>query len=106
MSDKGKSTLKPHFEDVQAHYDLSDDFFALFLDPTRTYTRPRDSRPHGARMCSRETSCGCVVNEPRFAAIVVERACQFGIAAPDRELLCADVTTRRSSRRLSGRRTT
>ena len=23
---------------MQAHYDLSDDFFALFLDPTRTYT--------------------------------------------------------------------
>jgi cyclopropane-fatty-acyl-phospholipid synthase len=23
---------------VQAHYDLSDDFFALFLDPTRTYS--------------------------------------------------------------------
>lgn len=31
-------TLKPHFADVQAHYDLSDDFFALFLDPTRTYS--------------------------------------------------------------------
>ena len=24
--------------DVQAHYDLSDDFFGLFLDPTRTYS--------------------------------------------------------------------
>jgi cyclopropane-fatty-acyl-phospholipid synthase len=33
-----KSRLKPNFEDVQAHYDLSDDFFALFLDPTRTYS--------------------------------------------------------------------
>lgn len=30
--------LRPHFEDVQHHYDLSDDFFALFLDPTRTYS--------------------------------------------------------------------
>ncbi|MDD4865882.1 MAG: cyclopropane mycolic acid synthase family methyltransferase [Mycobacterium sp.] len=30
--------LEPHFHDVQAHYDLSDDFFALFLDPTRTYS--------------------------------------------------------------------
>ncbi|OMC38933.1 SAM-dependent methyltransferase [Mycobacterium sp. GA-1841] len=30
--------LKPHFDDVQAHYDLSDDFFALFLDSTRTYS--------------------------------------------------------------------
>ncbi len=28
----------PHYEDVQAHYDLSDEFFALFLDATRTYS--------------------------------------------------------------------
>lgn len=32
------SKMRPFFEDVQAHYDLSDDFFALFLDPTRTYS--------------------------------------------------------------------
>lgn len=40
MSSKKSETpeLQPHFEDVQAHYDLSDDFFALFLDPTRTYS--------------------------------------------------------------------
>jgi cyclopropane-fatty-acyl-phospholipid synthase len=31
-------SLRPHFEDVQAHYDLSDEFFELFLDPTRTYS--------------------------------------------------------------------
>jgi len=31
-------TLQPHFEDVQAHYDLSDEFFKIFLDPTRTYS--------------------------------------------------------------------
>lgn len=30
--------LKPFFEDVQAHYDLSDDFYGLFLDPTRMYS--------------------------------------------------------------------
>ena len=30
--------MQPYFEDVQSHYDLSDDFFALFLDPTRTYS--------------------------------------------------------------------
>jgi cyclopropane-fatty-acyl-phospholipid synthase len=30
--------LTPKFKDVQAHYDLSDDFFALFLDPSRTYS--------------------------------------------------------------------
>jgi cyclopropane-fatty-acyl-phospholipid synthase len=28
--------LTPHFEDVQSHYDLSDDFYRLFLDPTQT----------------------------------------------------------------------
>ncbi|KZS71475.1 SAM-dependent methyltransferase [Mycobacterium kansasii] len=31
-------SLEPHFDDVQAHYDLSDDFFRLFLDPTQTYS--------------------------------------------------------------------
>jgi cyclopropane-fatty-acyl-phospholipid synthase len=30
--------LTPHFDDVQAHYDLSDEFFQLFLDPTGTYS--------------------------------------------------------------------
>src|SRR6202042_1317550 len=30
--------LTPHFDDVQAHYDLSDDFFPLFLDPAQTYS--------------------------------------------------------------------
>jgi cyclopropane-fatty-acyl-phospholipid synthase len=30
--------LTPHFGEVQHHYDLSDDFYRLFLDPTRTYS--------------------------------------------------------------------
>ena len=30
--------MTPHFEDIQAHYDLSDDFFGVFQDPTRTYS--------------------------------------------------------------------
>jgi cyclopropane-fatty-acyl-phospholipid synthase len=34
MADK----LTPHFADVQAHYDISDDFFRLFLDPSQTYS--------------------------------------------------------------------
>jgi len=29
---------KPFYEHIQAHYDLNDDFFALFLDPSRTYS--------------------------------------------------------------------
>ncbi|NVN48357.1 cyclopropane mycolic acid synthase family methyltransferase [Mycolicibacterium hippocampi] len=35
---EGVQNLKPHFEDVQSHYDLSDDFYRLFLDPTQTYS--------------------------------------------------------------------
>ena len=30
--------MRPHFEEIQAHYDLSDDFFGLFQDPSRTYS--------------------------------------------------------------------
>jgi cyclopropane-fatty-acyl-phospholipid synthase len=33
-----KPDLTPHFDDVQAHYDLSDEFFRLFLDQTQTYS--------------------------------------------------------------------
>ena len=32
------TNLTPNFDDVQAHYDLSDDFYGLFLDPTHTYS--------------------------------------------------------------------
>ena len=32
------TTLRPFFEDVRAHYDLSDEFFFLFLDPSRVYS--------------------------------------------------------------------
>ena len=40
MSDKPTGTTKTRTrsEDIQAHYDLSDDFFGLFQDPTRTYS--------------------------------------------------------------------
>ncbi|MEV0946683.1 cyclopropane mycolic acid synthase family methyltransferase [Rhodococcus sp. NPDC049939] len=32
------SELKPYFKQVQSHYDLADDFFRLFLDPSMTYS--------------------------------------------------------------------
>jgi cyclopropane-fatty-acyl-phospholipid synthase len=35
---KTSTTMEPHFAEVQAHYDLSDDFFGLFQDPSRTYS--------------------------------------------------------------------
>src|SRR5262249_62380380 len=33
-----RAKLQPHFDDVQAHYDLSDEFFRLWLDPSQTYS--------------------------------------------------------------------
>ena len=35
MSVKAGGRLKPHFAEIQAHDDVSDDFFALFQDPGR-----------------------------------------------------------------------
>ena len=40
MADQPASPTKTRTrsEDIQAHYDVSDDFFGLFQDPTRTYS--------------------------------------------------------------------
>jgi cyclopropane-fatty-acyl-phospholipid synthase len=40
MAEKSSTSteMRPHFEDIQAHYDLSDDFFGLFQDATRKYS--------------------------------------------------------------------
>ncbi len=35
---EGSVKMEVAYEDVQAHYDLSNDFFGLFQDPTRTYS--------------------------------------------------------------------
>jgi cyclopropane-fatty-acyl-phospholipid synthase len=37
--------LAADFESIQAHYDLSNEFFALFLDPTMTYTCAKFDSP-------------------------------------------------------------
>ena len=37
--------LKADFKNVQAHYDLGDDFFALFLDPSMTYSCAKFDTP-------------------------------------------------------------
>ena len=38
MADGSTQNLEPNFEDIQHHYDLSDNFYRLFLDPTQTYS--------------------------------------------------------------------
>src|ERR1700694_2852393 len=37
-SRSSSTEMRPHFEDIQAHYDISDEFFGLFHDPSRTYS--------------------------------------------------------------------
>jgi len=54
--------LSPNFDDVQSHYDLNDDFFALFLDPTRTYScayfEPDDATLEEAQYAKIDLSLG------------------------------------------------
>lgn len=37
-STKISTDMRPAYEDVQAHYDISNEFFGLFQDPSRTYS--------------------------------------------------------------------
>src|ERR1051325_7938574 len=34
----GSAKMKVAYADIQAHYDISNEFFGLFQDPTRTYS--------------------------------------------------------------------
>jgi cyclopropane-fatty-acyl-phospholipid synthase len=58
MADSGeRKGLTPHFADIQAHYDLSDDFFGLFQDPTRKYS------------CGYFTGPDCTLSEAQIADV-------------------------------------
>jgi cyclopropane-fatty-acyl-phospholipid synthase len=41
----GATRTRSNLDNVQSHYDLSDEFFALFVDPTRTYSCAYFPRP-------------------------------------------------------------
>lgn len=45
MSETSAQDMRPNFEDIQHHYDLSDDFFGLFQDETRKYSSAYFTRP-------------------------------------------------------------
>jgi cyclopropane-fatty-acyl-phospholipid synthase len=72
--------LKPHFDDVQAHYDLSDDFFRLFLDPTQTYScayfERDDMTLEEAQIAKIELSLGKLGLEPGMTLLDV--GCGWG----------------------------
>jgi cyclopropane-fatty-acyl-phospholipid synthase len=72
--------LKPHFADVQSHYDLSDDFFRLFLDPTQTYScayfERDDMTLHEAQLAKIDLSLGKLGLEPGMTLLDV--GCGWG----------------------------
>ncbi|WP_431233123.1 cyclopropane mycolic acid synthase family methyltransferase [Mycolicibacterium psychrotolerans] len=74
------SHLKPHFEDVQSHYDLSDDFFRLFLDPTQTYScayfERDDLTLHEAQLAKIDLSLGKLGLQPGMTLLDV--GCGWG----------------------------
>lgn len=73
--------LTPHFKEVQAHYDLSDDFFRLFLDPTMTYScaywdRNRDITLEEAQLRKMDLSLGKLGLRPGMTLLDV--GCGWG----------------------------
>ena len=72
--------LTPYFDDVQAHYDLSDDFFRLFLDPTQTYScayfERDDMTLEEAQIAKIDLSLGKLALEPGMTLLDV--GCGWG----------------------------
>ncbi len=78
----GSTHTQQHTDDVQAHYDLSDEFFALFQDPTRTYSCayfPReDMTLHEAQVAKLDLTLGKLGLEPGMTLLDV--GCGWGSA--------------------------
>jgi cyclopropane-fatty-acyl-phospholipid synthase len=72
--------LTPHFADVQSHYDLSDDFYRLFLDPTQTYScaffERDDMSLHQAQTAKIELSLGKLGLQPGMTLLDI--GCGWG----------------------------
>ena len=73
-------SLRPHFDDVQAHNDLSDDFFQLFLDPARTYScayyERRDMTLEEAQIAKIDLALGKLGLQPGMT--LLEVGCGWG----------------------------
>ena len=76
------STLEQSYKDVQAHYDVSDEFFSLFLDPTLTYTcayfEQDDYNLEQAQMAKIDLVLGKLNLEPGMT--VLDVGCGWGSA--------------------------
>jgi cyclopropane-fatty-acyl-phospholipid synthase len=76
----GRINLTPNFDDVQSHYDLSDDFYRLFLDPTQTYScayfERDDMTLEEAQLAKIDLSLGKLGLQPRMTLLDV--GCGWG----------------------------
>lgn len=72
--------LQPHFDDIQAHYDISDDFFGLFQDPSRTYScayfEPPGLSLEDARMAKIDLNLGKLDLQPGMTLLDI--GCGWG----------------------------
>ena len=72
--------MTPHFEKVQSHYDLSDDFYRLFLDSTQTYScayfEPDDITLEEAQIAKIDLSLGKLDLKPDMTLLDV--GCGWG----------------------------
>ncbi len=72
--------MEPRFDDVQHHYDLSDDFYRLFLDKTQTYScayfETEDLTLEQAQIAKIELSLGKLGLEPGMTLLDV--GCGWG----------------------------
>ncbi len=77
---QSEGKLEPHFDDVQAHYDLSDDFFRLFLDPSQTYScayfERDDMTLHEAQLAKIDLALGKLGLQPGMTLLDV--GCGWG----------------------------
>src|ERR1700744_5389837 len=84
MSEKSSASLasRSNLDDVQAHYDLSNEFFALFQAPTRTYSCayfPREGMSlHEAQLAKLDLTLDKLGLEPGMTLLDV--GCGWGSA--------------------------
>jgi cyclopropane-fatty-acyl-phospholipid synthase len=75
--------MKPFFKQVQSHYDLSNDFFELFLDPSRTYSCAYFENPNAsleeAQMAKIDLSLGKCELSPGMTLLDI--GCGWGATA-------------------------
>jgi methoxy mycolic acid synthase MmaA3 len=76
----GTTRARSNVDDVRAHYDLSNEFFALFVDPTRTYSCayfPREGMTlHEAQLAKLDLTLGKLGLEPGMTLLDV--GCGWG----------------------------